>query len=104
MARGVLLAAPEHHWSCPNCDVQHVTREARPHTPFHPCRGVAGLTAPFVPDGTRAKVTAELRQDYINGDTVQLDADGRPVMALVTTRDDGQDCTVFAPTATAKVG
>jgi len=29
--------------------------------------------------------------------------DGRPVMNVTTIRDDGQDCTVFAPTATARI-
>jgi hypothetical protein len=100
---GVLLSAPEHRWECPNCNFTDVTRQVEPHTRFHQCRGMAGLTAPMVPAGTKAKVEAVERGDYIGGDVVQLDGEGRPVMALVTTRDDGQDCTVFAPCASAKV-
>jgi hypothetical protein len=57
----------------------------------------------MVPVGTRCKVEAVEREDYINGDLVQVDGDGRPVMSVITTRDDGQDCTVYAPTATARV-
>jgi hypothetical protein len=56
----------------------------------------------MVPAGTKAKVVAHEREDYINGDTVQVDGDGRPVMAIVTTRDEGQDVTVLAPCATAR--
>ena len=92
--------AAERRWECPACDATHVTHEHRPHTPFHPCRGLRGLTTPFVPAGTRAKVTAVEREDYVGSEDVQTDGEGRPVMAIITTRDDGTDCTVFAPCAT----
>jgi len=55
--------------------------------------------APLVPEGTACKVEAVERGDYVGKELVQTDGRGRPVMAVVTTRDDGQDCTVFAPTA-----
>lgn len=97
-----VLLVPEWYWSCPNCSQTHVTRRAEPHTPFHPCAGLAGLTAPFVPAGTRAKVEAIERGDYTNGDLVTTDTDGRVVMAVETTRDDGTDRAVFAPCATAR--
>lgn len=93
---------PERRWSCPNCTTTHVTREARPHTPFHPCAGLRGLTAPFTPAGTRCKVEAVERGDWVGNELVQSDSDGRPVMSIVTTRDDGQDCAVLAPCATAR--
>lgn len=54
---------------------------------------------PLIPTTTRGESTKVERQDYIGKEAVQLDADGRPVMAIVTTRDDGQDCTIFAPCA-----
>jgi hypothetical protein len=88
-------------WECPNC-----TATAR--TPgdvqnrFHACPGLSGLTAPMVRAGTRCKVEAVEREDYVGQEDVQLDGNGRPVMSVVTTRDDGQDCTVFAPTAYAR--
>ena len=97
------ILSPERHWECPNCDVTHVTRESQPHTPFHSCRGLRGLTAPFVPAGQRAKVETVERGDWVGQEMVQTDGEGRPVMATITTRDDGQDCTVYAATATAKV-
>lgn len=68
-------------------------------TPMHPCHGLAGLMTPLVPKGTSCKVEAVERGDYIGRELVQTDGNGRPVMAAVITRDDGQDCTVFAPTA-----
>lgn len=98
----VLLEPPEHRWGCPNCGLEHVTHEIRPHTPFHPCKGLRGLVAPYVMAGTKAKVEAVERGDYVGRDQVQTDGEGRPVMAVVTTRDDGQDCAVMAPCATAE--
>jgi hypothetical protein len=88
-------------WVCPNCTATDVTHEAQPHTRFHSCKGMKGLTAPMVPAGTKCKVEAHEREDFIGGEIVQVDGDGRPVMSLITTRDDGEDCTVYAPTATA---
>jgi len=99
---GVFALANETRWTCPNCPATDVTHEAQPHTRFHTCRGLKGLTAPMVPAGTRCKVEALERQDYINGDLVQTDGEGRPVMSIITTRDDGTDVAVLAPCATAK--
>lgn len=98
---GGMLLSSERRWDCPNCDATQVTNEPRPHTPFHSCRGLRGLSAPFLPAGTKAKVEQVDRGDYVGKEEVQTDGEGRPVMAVVTTRDDGQDCTVYAPTATA---
>lgn len=92
----------EHRWECPSCDLREVTQTAEAHTRFHACAGLAGLTAPMVPAGTRAEHRAVEREDYVNGDRVQLDGNGRPIMAVITTRDEGQDCTVYAPTAFAR--
>lgn len=95
----VFALANETRWACPNCDTTDVTHEAGPHTRFHPCPGLAGLTAPMVRDGARCKVEAVLRGDYVRGELVQTDGNGRPVMSVVTTRDDGTDAAVYAPTA-----
>lgn len=56
----------------------------------------------MVPAGTRCQIVANEREDYI-GDSgrVTLDDDGRPVMNLVTERDDGTDLTIYAPQASA---
>jgi hypothetical protein len=57
----------------------------------------------MVPAGTSCKVEAREREDYVAGDMVQTDGDGRPVMSVVTTRDDGTDVAVLAPAATGSL-
>lgn len=94
-----VLVTPVHHWRCPNCQLIETTVEARPHTRFHVCAGLHGLTAPMVPAGTQAKVEAKLREDYIGTEIVQTGDDGKPYMSVTVTRDDGQDAVVYAPTA-----
>lgn len=100
---GVPLLAAERRWECGACDAVHVTRIAAPHAPMHQCKGMRGLLVPYVPAGTRCKVEAREREDYVNGEHVTLDGNGRPVMSVITTRDDGQDCTVYAPAARARM-
>jgi hypothetical protein len=53
----------------------------------------------MLPRGTAAKLEVNEREEYVGRELVQTDANGRPVMSLTITRDDGQDCVVFAPTA-----
>ena|SRR5437870_3264512 len=85
-------------WVCPNCKAQDVTSEARPHTRFHICPGLNGLTAPMIEAGARVRVTAVEREDYIGTERT-----GR-IMAVRTERPDGSnDIAVFAPTASARV-
>lgn len=92
---------PVRRWNCPNCSFEDVTHEALPHTRFHRCKK-NGLTAPMVEAGTHCKIEVHVRDDYVGKELVQCDADGRPVMSVVTTRDDGQDCAVYAPIAQGK--
>lgn len=97
----VLLEPPEQRWSCPNCTVTDRTF-GQPNR-FHRCAGLGGLLAPLVPDGADCVVEAVERQDYVGRERVVLDADGRPVMAVVTRRADGSnDVVVNVPTATAR--
>jgi hypothetical protein len=100
-----LFPVPERRWTCPNCNFTDVTREAEPHSRFHSCSGLAGLTAPMVPEGSRAQVVANEREDYVGQEDVRLDANGRPIMSITTQHADGHtDLVVFAPTATARSG
>ena len=94
-----VMMRTEHRWECPNCDLTDVTHEPRPHSRMHDCRGLLGLSVPMVPAGTRCKVELTEREDSTNGDLVQLGPDGVPYMSAITTRDEGQDCTVYAPVA-----
>lgn len=98
----VPLLNPERHWECPNCDQTDVTRRADVHTQMHICPGARGMTVPFVPAGTRAKVVLREREDYVGSEVSQTDDSGRPVMSVVVTRDDGEDAVVYAPCATAR--
>lgn len=86
----------ERRWACPNCTTTAVTWRSEPHTEFHICRR-SGLNAPMVLDGVKAKIEAIERGDYVGDDNPQVDHEGRPIMAILTTRDDGQDCSVLAP-------
>lgn len=97
----VFSLATERRWECPNCTTCAVSTEAQPHTPYHPCRGLRGLLAPLVPAGTRCEVRAVEREDWVGKEAAQTDGEGRPVMSVVTIRDDGTDCAVYAPTAQA---
>lgn len=99
---GAVLLEAERRYECPNCPVTDVRRgpgRAREQV-MHNCKGTLGLAVPMVRAGTSCKIVAVEREDYIGRDRVQL-VDGRPIMSAVTTRDDGQDVTVYAPTATA---
>lgn len=105
-ANAVILEAPEHRWECPSCGQQDVTREARPHTRMHTCRKL-GIIAPMVEvHGTELRKhsvrhVVNEREDYVAGELVRRDAEGRPIMSIYTEREDGSnDCHVFAPTAT----
>lgn len=91
-------------WVCPNCDTKDVTEEARPHVRLHTCPALFGVTAPMVPAGTKCKVEAVEREDYIGNEKVQTDSRGRPIMAIITTRDDGEDRVVLAPSAHIRAG
>src|SRR5262245_44981889 len=99
-----IILEAEHHWVCPNCTTTRITHGRPTDIPFHPCRGLRGLSTPMVADGTKCKVESYEREDYINGELVQYDKSGIPIMNVVTTRDDGQDCAVYAPAAGVGVG
>jgi hypothetical protein len=92
----VILHA-EQRWVCPNCPATAVTEGQT--NRFHRCTGLRLLLAPMVLEGTRCKVVAREREDYVGRETVQCDGEGRPVAAIMTVRDDGEDCTVLAPAA-----
>lgn len=103
MRGAVVLQLPPTRWVCPQCPTIDVTPGNVPNR-YHACAGLAGLTAPLVPEGVRAEHRVRQREDYVGGEVVTRDSDGRPVMAVQTIRDEGEDCTVFAPLATAVEG
>lgn len=104
----VPILAPERRWQCPSCDRQLVTHDNETKPRLHPCRGLRGILAPFVEvDGLELRKhstrhVVNEREDYVGAELVRTDAEGRPVMSVVTERADGSnDCHVFVPTATA---
>lgn len=99
--QAVLLQPPEHRWKCFACEVTSTTRETSPHSRLHPCRGARGLLVPMVPASTRGRLTLVERGDYVGGELVQVDGEGRPTAFAVIERPDGQDVVAYAPTATA---
>lgn len=107
MARGVVLQPGR--LVCPNCNTAApavLPAGARPGSgaaTMHRCAGLAGFLAPLVPEGAKVHVRAVEREDYIGAERVQVDANGRPIMAVHALRDDGHDTYVYAPTARADV-
>lgn len=97
----MILLETEQHWVCPNCSLTQVTRESQPHTRMHACSGLNGITAPMIPDGVNCKVEVVEREDYVGKEVVTYDDANKPISAVVTTRDDGNDVAVFAPVAVA---
>lgn len=95
----LIIEPPVQDWYCPNCKATDQTREARPHTRWHSCPKLRGLSAPMLERHVKAKVSAHDREDYVGRDLPQTDEDGRPVMSITTERDDGLDTIVLAPTA-----
>jgi hypothetical protein len=98
-----MASTPLVAWECPNCWQSAVTAPWMPNR-FHTCPGLHMLAAPMVRAGVKAKVEAHTREDYQGREQTQDGDDGRPYMNVVTTRDDGQDCAVLAPCATAAFG
>lgn len=90
-------------WRCANKHCLSVAQTGDSKTPFHRCRYMAGLNIPLVPQGVSAKVEAVERGDYAGKELVQVDANGRPVMSAVVTRDHGQDTAIYAPCAQASI-
>lgn len=95
------ILCAERHWVCSACDTTAVTNRADVHSQFHNCPGLLGLWAPMVQAGTNSKIEAREREDYVGREQVQLNREGRPIMSVQVTRDDGEDCAVYAPAATA---
>ena len=91
-------------WECPNCGVTDVTAPLPPGSSrYHTCAGLHMLTAPLVRAGTRCKVTAAEREDYLGGDEQARGDDGKPYMNVRTTYDDHDDLLVNAGLATAEM-
>lgn len=95
---------PDQRWECPNCDTKDVFNVKPGQTRMHTCPGLRGLVAPLVPAGTSCKTESVLWEDYVGHDeAVRHDGDGKPISAVKTTREDGEDLLVFPSTAMVKM-
>lgn len=103
MDKGFLLEPPITRWICKFCNFRDVTREARIHTRMHDCPGMGGLSTPMLDESMKVDLVVNEREDYVGKDLVQTDAEGRAIMSIKTIREDGEDCVVYAPTATGSV-
>lgn len=111
---GVLLTPPERRWECP-CGRTKVTR-VRPgevDQPYHRCRLVGWLMAPYAEAGQKAKVTAHVREDYEQhagigggiGEILARDDRGRPVMRVSVEQENGHmRHSIFVPCVTTNLG
>jgi hypothetical protein len=100
-----LVRPPYEDWYCPNCGVSERTKALPANTSrFHTCPGLHMLTAPLIRANVYAKVEAEERADYLGREVQATGDDGKPYMAVRTTRDDGDDLLVNAPTARGRLG
>lgn len=100
----VQLKPVKRHWVCASgCGVTQVTEVAAPHLELHHCSRHRGAIVPLVEDGVKAGIRINRREDYLGTDTATTDGDGVPVMSVTTLRDDGEDCTVFAPCVNVKI-
>jgi len=98
-----IFAPVIHDWYCPSCGLTDQTNDPRIAMPMHPCPKLRGLMTPMLEQGTAGKIELREREDYIGDELVQRDPEmGRPVMSMVTTRDEGTDARIYVPTATNK--
>lgn len=99
-----LLTPPSEDWYCPNCGIAERVPALPPGASrFHVCPRLHMLTAPLVRADRHAKVEAEERADYLNGEIQATGDDGRPYMAVRTTYDDHDDVAVNAGLAQARM-
>lgn len=108
MKGGVFLRPNERHFYCPRCDFTAVRFDNIANAPpgavvgeFHNCKGMAGAWVPMLPDGVAGALERRERGDYVGAEVVQHDAEGKVLASVQTIRDDGEDCTVYAPCAVA---
>lgn len=87
------------YWYCPNCNAEARSLKTDSKKAFHPCPKIPGLMSPMLIKGQSGKIVARVREDYVGKELVQCDANGRPIMSVVVTRDEGEDVAVYPGTA-----
>lgn len=101
MLTAPILTPPPTDWVCVACGLTDRTTQLGAHTRMHSCSTAGGMTVPMVAAGTRGKLVMHEREDYLNGEDVQRDADGHVFMAARVVTDEQEHVAVYAPTAYA---
>ena len=97
----VPILAPHTDWYCPTCGFTGQLPPSAPQPAWHICPKLRFLSAPMLLKGTAGKHELREREDYVGDELVQRDPElHRPVMSLVTHRDEGTDASIYVPTAT----
>lgn len=100
-----LLLPPWEDWYCPNCGIDERVPRLPPNAArYHTCPRLHMLTAPLLRGNVYGKVEAEERADYLGREIQETGDDGKPYMAVRTTRDEGDDLLVNAGLAQARAG
>lgn len=86
---------------CSRCDSTVMLAAGVLDVPMHTCPGLGGMAVPYAPAGESSKVELLERQDYVRGDDVQRDDEGRVWMSAVVTTDSREHVAVYAPCAHA---
>lgn len=91
-------------YACSACDSTVLLAPGVLDVPMHPCVGRGGMAVPYTPAGVRSKVELNTRQDYVGGEDVQRDDEGRVWMSVTVTTDEYEHVAAYAPCAHASIG
>jgi hypothetical protein len=86
-------------YACSRCDVTAPVANTTAGVPMHPCAGLSGMNVPLAPADRKSKVELFEREDYVGGELVQRDAEGRVWMSARVTTDETEHVVAYAPTA-----
>jgi hypothetical protein len=94
-----VLEPPDLIWVCEHCTIRFKTHPSAM-TPLHPCKGLHGMRVPLIREDSGHHLRLVEREDYIGGDDVRVDDEGRPVMRAEVEHAHGQvGVWVYAPCA-----
>lgn len=99
----VVLDVPRTPHGCSRCSATALVLATDTRTPMHPCPAAGGLAVALVREGLRSEVRMTEREDYVGGEDVQRDAEGRVWAGSRVVTDEGEHVAAYAPTAHANL-
>ncbi len=84
---------------CEKCPAIRRVHVADTRVPMHNCAGRALMSVPLILQDSGHHVRLVEREDYVNGDDVQTDAEGTPWMRAEVETADTVNVWVYAPVA-----